>query len=188
MTEKVDANQIKKGMKLELDDSPFNVTNVELVKPGKGQSFTRTKLKNLRSGFVVERTFKSNESVPLADVEEVQMNMLYRDSDSVVFINDQTFDQVSIHNSIIGDSNVWLMENQSYSITFYKGDAVDFSPPTFLEMVITETAPGERGDTSGRVLKSAKTETGANIFVPIFIQEGEKVKVDTRTGEYVSRA
>lgn len=184
----VDAGQIKKGMKLEVDGVPYLVVNVELVKPGKGQAFTRTKLKNYKSAQVMEKTFKSNESVPEADVEEAQMRMLYTDADGAVFMDDKTFEQVTIPNSIIGDNARWLMEEQLYSIIFYKGQVIDFSPPTFLEMVVTETAPGERGDTSGRVLKPAKTETGAQIGVPIFIQEGEKIRVDTRTGDYVSRA
>lgn len=184
----VDAGQIKKGMKLEIDNVPYLVVNVELVKPGKGQAFTRTKLKNFKTGQVMERTFKSNESVPEADIEEASMRMLYTDADGAVFMDDKTFDQVTIPNSIIGENDKWLMEEQLYTIVFYQGQVIDFSPPTFLEMVITETAPGERGDTSGRVLKPAKTQTGATIQVPIFIGEGEKIKVDTRTGEYVSRA
>lgn len=184
----VDFNQIKKGMKVEIEGAPYVVTLVELVKPGKGQAFTRTKLKNLKTGFVVEKTFKSHDKIDLADVEELQMRLLYKEQTGAVFMDDHTFEQITIPLTLIGQSEVWLMEEHIYNIIFYKGEPVDFTPPTFLEMVITETAPGERGDTTGRVLKPAKTETGANIQVPIFIQEGEKIKVDTRTGEYVSRA
>jgi len=181
-------NQIKKGMKVEIDGAPYNVTLVELVKPGKGQAFTRTKLKNLKTGFMTEKTFKSNDKIQLADVEETKMRMLYQDVDGAVFMDDQSFEQITIPLSLIGENKVWLMEEQLYDLVIYKGEPVDLTPPNFLEMTITETAPGERGDTSGKVLKPATTETGAVVQVPIFIQEGEKIKVDTRTGEYSSRA
>ncbi|MBS0586278.1 MAG: elongation factor P [Verrucomicrobia bacterium] len=183
----VDAGDIRKGMKLEIDGVPYNVVQVDLVKPGKGQAFTRTRIKNLKTGLVIEKTFKSNESVGEADVREANMRLLYKETDGAVFMDDESFEQVTIPMSLIGDNFVWLMDEMIYRVVFYKGDAVDFIPPTFLEMTIVETAPGERGNTSGRVLKAAKTHTGAEIQVPIFIDEGEKVKVDTRTGEYVSR-
>ena len=183
----IESGQIRKGMKVELDNNPYNVVSVDLVKPGKGQAFTRTRLKNLKTGSQVEKTFKSNEKVSLADVEEMKMRLLFKDADGATFMNDDTFDQIMIPMSLIADQEVWLMEELLYGIVFYKGEAVDFTPPTFMEMTITETAPGSRGDTSGRVLKPAKTETGAEISVPIFIAEGEKIKIDTRTGEYVSR-
>lgn len=183
----IESGHIRKGMKIELDNNPYNVVLVELVKPGKGQAFTRTRLKNLRTGTVVDRTFKSNEKVGLADVEELKMRLLYKDADGATFMDDTTFEQLTIPMSLIGDQEVWLMEELLYDIVFYKGEAVDFSPPTFMELTIIETAPGLRGDTSGRVLKPAKTETGAVVSVPIFIEEGEKIKVDTRTSEYVSR-
>jgi elongation factor P len=115
------------------------------------------------------------------------MRLLYKDSDGATFMDDNSFEQITIPMNLIGDQEVWLMEEQLYGIVFYKGEAVDFTPPTFMELLITETAPGARGDSSGRVLKPAKTETGAEIQVPIFIEEGEKIKVDTRTSEYVSR-
>ena len=184
----VDANQVKKGMKIEIDNSPYNIVHFEYVKPGKGQSFTRVKLKNLKSGSVVEKTYKSHEKLDLADVEETEMRLLYKEADAAVFMDDISFEQVSIQLSVIGDDDVWLMEGQIYGIVFYKGEAVGFTPPTFMEMVVTETMPGDRGNTaSGRVLKPAVTETGAQIQVPIFVTEGEKIKVDTRTGEYISR-
>lgn len=184
----IDFNQLKKGLKVEIEGAPYVITLVEIVKPGKGQAFTRTKLKNLKTGFVVEKTFKSHDKIEIADVEEMQMRLLYKEQNEAVFMDDATFEQVSIPLSMIGENEVWLMEEKLYGIIFYKGEPVDFTPPTFLEMIITETAPGERGDTTGRVLKPATTETGAVVQVPIFIQEGEKIKVDTRTGEYVSRA
>jgi elongation factor P len=175
-------------MKVEVDREPYLVIANEFVKPGKGQAFNRIKLKNMVNGRVVERTYKSGEKLDLADVEEAAMRFLYKDGDDAVFMDEKTFDQVTIGPDLIGDKARWLMEETVYHIVFYKGAPIEVVPPTFLEMVITETAPGVRGDTSGRVLKPAKTETGAEIQVPIFIDEGEKVKVDTRTGEYVSRA
>ncbi|HEX2583434.1 MAG TPA: elongation factor P, partial [Chlamydiales bacterium] len=155
--------------------------------PGKGNAFNRIKMKNIKSGRVVERTYKSGEKLDLADIEENQMRFLYKDAEGAVFMDEKTYDQVTINNDIIGSIHHWLMEEVIYQVIFYKGEVIEVIPPTFLEMVITETSPGVRGDTSGRVLKPAKTETGATIQVPIFIEEGEKVKVDTRTGEYASR-
>ncbi len=183
----IESGQVRKGMKVEIDNNPYNVVSVDLVKPGKGQAFTRTRLKNLKTGSQMEKTFKSNEKIALADVEEMKMRLLFKDGDGATFMDDATFDQIMIPMSLIGEQHVWLMEELLYGIVFYKGEAVDFTPPTFMDMLIIETAPGARGDSSGRVLKPAKTETGAEIQVPIFISEGEKIKVDTRTSEYVSR-
>lgn len=183
----VATNEFKQGLKVEVDGEPYTIVSNEFVKPGKGQPFNRVKLKHLKTGRVVERTFKSGEKLDLADVEEKKMRMLYKESDSIVFMDDQTFDQIHISNSLIGEKEQWLMEEILYDIIFYKGSPIDINPPTFMEMKITETAVGLRGDTSGRVLKPALTESGAKIQVPIFVNEGDKIKVDTRTGEYVSR-
>jgi elongation factor P len=172
---------------VEVEGEPYTVVGNEFVKPGKGQPFNRIKLKHLLTGRVVEKTFKSGEKVDEADVEEKKMRMLYKESDGVVFMDDESFEQLSVSNTIMQDRQQWLMEEVVYSIVFYKGQPIEVIPPTFMEMKITETAPGLRGDTSGRVLKPAMTESGAKIQVPIFIEEGEKIKVDTRTGEYVSR-
>lgn len=184
----VSTNEFKGGIKIEVDGEPYTIVSAEFVKPGKGQAFTRTKLKHLISGRVIERTFKSGEKFELSDVEEKKMRLLYKEQEQAVFMDDISFDQLEIPLSIIADKEKWLKEDQLYDIVFYKGNAVDFSPPTFMELVITETAPGVRGDTaSGRVLKPATLETGAKVQVPIFVEEGEKIKVDTRTGDYVSR-
>ena len=178
---------VRPGYKIEVEGEPYNVVSNEFVKPGKGQPFNRIKLKHLKTARVVEKTFKSGEKVDAADVEENKMRLLYKEADDAVFMDDKTFDQINVSLSLIGDNEKWLMEETLYDIVFYKGQPIDVQPPTFMEMKITETAPGIRGDTSGRVLKPAMTETGAKIQVPIFIEEGEKIKVDTRTGEYVSR-
>ena len=171
-----------------MDREPYTLVNVEFVKPGKGQAFTRVKMKHLTSGRVVEKTFKSGEKLDIADVEESKMRLLYTEQEDAVFMDDNTFDQVHIPITVLGDDSKWLQDDLLYDIIFYKGEAVAVTPPTFLEVEVTETEPGARGDTSsGRVLKPAIVETGAKVQVPIFIDQGEKIKVDTRTAEYVSR-
>ena len=183
----VSTNDIRPGMKVEVEKNPYLIIAIEFVKPGKGQAFNRIKMKNMITGRVVESTYKSGEKLDMADIEEAKMRFVYKEQDAVVFMDEKTFDQISISNELIGNNMQWLMEETVYDVVFYKGNVIELLPPTFMEMVITETAPGIRGDTSGRVLKPATTETGAKIQVPIFIEEGQKVKVDTRTGEYVSR-
>ena len=183
----VSTNEFKSGLKVEIDREPYIMISNEFVKPGKGQPFNRVKLKHLLTGRVVERTFRSGEKLDVADVEEAKMRLLYQEGEDYVFMDEKTYDQHTVSGSVVGDKAQWCMEDVEYDIVFYKGNVIDVIPPTFMEMTITETAPGLRGDSSGRVLKPAVIETGAKIQVPIFINEGEKVKVDTRTGEYVSR-
>ncbi len=183
----VSTNEFKQGIKIEVDGEPYTIITNEFVKPGKGQPFNRVRIKHLKSGKTIERTFKSGDRVEIADVLETRMRMLYKEADAVVFMDDVSFEQMTIPLSVIGSVDQWLMDEISYVIIIYKGEPIEVQPPTFMEMKITETAPGIRGDSSGRVLKPALTETGAKIQVPIFIDEGEKIKVDTRTGEYVSR-
>lgn len=184
----VTTNDIRVGMKVEVEKEPYLILINEFVKPGKGQAFNRIKMKNMINSRVIERTFKSGEKLDLADVEERQMRFVYKEADAAVFMDEKTFDQISIANDVIGDNQQWLMEETVFQVVFYKGAVIEITPPTFMEMLITETSPGVRGDTSGRVLKPAITETGAKIQIPIFVEEGEKIKIDTRTCEYVSRA
>ena len=184
----VEAGSIKKGMKLEIDSNPYNVIIADIVKPGKGQAFTRTKLKNLRTGQQLEKTFKSNEKIAIADVEDIVMRLIFTDEEGATFMHDDTFEQVSIPFTLIGQDKIWLKEQILYAIILYKGEVVGFEPPNFMELLISQTMPGEKGNTaSGKVTKPATLETGAEIAVPIFIAEGEKIRVDTRTSEYVSR-
>ena len=184
----VSTNEIKIGMKVEVDKEPYMIIANEFVKPGKGQAFNRIKMKNMKSARVIEKTYKSGEKIDLADVEEAEMRFLYKESDGAVFMDEKTFDQITINDELIGSNRQWLMEETVFHVVFYKGEPIEIVPPTFMEMIITETPPGVRGDTaSGRVLKPATTQTGAKIQVPIFVEEGEKVRVDTRTCEYVSR-
>lgn len=183
----VSTNEFKAGLKVEIEGEPYLLVHNEFVKPGKGQPFNRVKLKHLKTGRVIERTYKSGERVPLADIEEMKMRMLYREPDGIVLMDEKTYEQHIIPLSIIGENEPWFMEEVEYGVVFYKGEVIDVIPPIFMEMTIRETAPGLRGDTSGRVLKAAITETGAKVQIPIFIEQGEKIKIDTRTGEYVSR-
>lgn len=181
-------NEIRGGHKVEVEGQPYDVISNEFVKPGKGQSFNRIRLKNLLTGRTIERTFKSGEKLDEADVSETSMRMLYKESDGVVFMDDKTFDQLKIALDQIGDNEKWLKEDTLYDIVFYKGTPITVEPPTFMELKIVESAPGVRGDTaSGRVTKPAILETGAEIKVPIFVDQDEVIKVDTRTGEYVGR-
>ena len=184
----VSTNELRVGMKVEVDKEPYLVIINEFVKPGKGQAFNRIKIKNLMTGRVVERTYKSGDKLDLADIEEAEVRYLYKDPHGAVFMDEKTFDQITISKEMIGDNEQWLKEETVYHIIIYKGTPIELMPPTFMELTIVDTAPGVRGDTaSGRVLKPAVLETGAKIQVPIFVDEGEKVKVDTRTCEYVSR-
>jgi len=181
-------NEIRPGFKVEVEGQPYFVTGNEFVKPGKGQAFNRIRLKHLLTGRVVEKTFKSGEKLELADVNETEMRLLYTEQDGAVFMDDNSFEQVTIPFNSIGDNKRWLKEDLLFGVIFYNGQPVNIDPPTFIELKITETAPGVRGDTaSGRVMKPAILETGTEVQVPIFVNEGEVVRIDTRTGEYASR-
>jgi len=188
MAQQVSTNEIRGGYKVEVEGQPYIVVSNEFVKPGKGQAFNRIKLKHLMTSRVVEKTFKSGEKLDVANIEEMTMRMLYKEPDGVVFMDESNYEQHKLPLDSIGDVIQWLKEDLTYDIIFYNGQPVSLEPPTFLELKITETAPGVRGDTaSGRVMKPATLETGAKIQVPIFVEEGEVIKVDTRTGDYVSR-
>ena len=184
----ISTNEFKVGFKVELDGEPYTIVNTEFVKPGKGQPFVRVKLKHLLTGRVIERTFKSGEKIGLADVIENKMRMLYKDTENIVFMDDTSYEQLSVSLSTIQEKEAWLMEEIVYTIILYKGQPIDVVPPTFMEMEIVETTPAVRGDTaSGRVLKDAWTQTKAKVQVPLFVNVGDRIKIDTRTGEYVSR-
>lgn len=188
MAQQTSTNEIRGGFKVEVEGQPYTIISNEFVKPGKGQAFNRIKMKHLLTGRVIERTFKSGDKIDIADVAEEQMRMLYKEADGFVFMDEKTFEQITIPFENIGDTVQWLLDDQLYEIIFYNGAPVNVEPPTFMEMKITDTSPGVRGDTaSGRVMKPAILESGAKIQVPIFVEQGEKIKVDTRTGEYVSR-
>jgi len=161
--------------------------DVEFVKPGKGQAFTRVKFRNLTTGRVLEKTFKSGESVPAADVLDTEMQYLYSDGEHWYFMDPDSYEQHQADAAAMGDAAKWLKEEVQCSVTLYNNNIIQVTPPMFVELEVVETEPGIRGDTAGTGGKTAKLETGAVVRVPLFILEGEKLKLDTRTGEYVSR-
>lgn len=181
-------NQFKSGLKLIIDGDPYNIVENEFVKPGKGQAFNRVKLRNLKDGRVIERTYKSGESVEGADVMEADVQYLYNDGEFWHFMDQQSYEQHAADANAVQDVKLWLKEQDMYTLTLWNGAPISIEPPNFVILTVTETDPGVRGDTSGGGIKPATLETGAVVRVPLFIQQGESIKVDTRSGEYVSRA
>jgi len=180
-------NDVKNGMKIIVDGYPSTIVDTEYVKPGKGQAFTRVKYRNLKSGRTVELTMKSTDSLEAADVMDTDLEYLYSDGEFWHFMNPESHDQIAADKAAMGDAAQWLKGNESCIVTLWNGAPLVVTAPTFVELEIVETDPGVRGDTSGGGGKPAKLETGAVVRVPLFVQQGEKIKVDTRTGEYVSR-
>ncbi len=180
-------NQFKAGLKIMLDNDPCSIIENEFVKPGKGQAFSRVKIRNLRSGRVIERTFKSGESLEAADVIELEMQYLYCDGEFWHFMEPDTFEQHSCGENALGEDAKWLKEQDTCIVTLWNGEPLAVSPPNFVELTVMETDPGLKGDTSGGGGKPATLETGAVVRVPLFVQIDEIIKVDTRTGDYVSR-
>jgi elongation factor P len=182
-----DTSDIRKGLKMMVDGQPYTVVEFQFVKPGKGAAFTRTKIKNLLTGAVLERNFRSGEKFEPANVEIKSMQYLYKEADSFVFMDTSTYDQVSIPDTTIGDDSDFMPENIVVEVLFYEGRAVGVTLPNFIEQAIVETEPGLKGDTSTNTTKPAKISTGATVNVPLFIGVGDVVKIDTRTGEYLER-
>ncbi|MEM7208232.1 MAG: elongation factor P [Pseudomonadota bacterium] len=180
-------SEFKGGLKIMLDGDPCSIIDNEFVKPGKGQAFNRVKIRNLKTGRVVERTFKSGDSVEAADVMDTAMQYLYTDGEFWHFMDPVSFEQIAAGESAVGDSAKWLKEQDTCEVTLWNGDPLIVTPPNFVEMKIVQTDPGLRGDTAQGGNKPAKLETGAVVKVPLFIEEGEVIRADTRTGEYVSR-
>ncbi len=183
----VDTSNFKNGLKLEMDGEPFVMTYFQHVKPGKGGAFVRTKMKNLRTGRMLDKTFRSGEKVQEADVEDRKMQYLYQDGDSLVFMDNESFEQMSIPIEQVGDAVKFLKENAEVGVVLYKGAPINIDLPQFVIAEITQTDPGLKGDTASGATKPATLETGAVVQVPLFIKEGESVRVDTRTGQYVER-
>jgi elongation factor P len=181
-------NEFKSGLKVMLDGDPASIVENEFVKPGKGQAFNRVKIRNLKTGRVIERTFKSGDTIEAADVMDVEMQYLYNDGEFWHFMQPESFEQVQADKSTVGGAAQWLKEQDVCLVTLWNGSPISIEPPHTVILTIVETDPGVRGDTSGGGGKPAKLETGATVRVPLFVQQGERVKVNTRTGEYVSRA
>lgn len=180
-------NDFKNGMKIMVDDYPCNILDCEFVKPGKGQAFTRVKIRNLKTGRVVERTYKANETFQSADVVDVEMQFLYSDGNHWHFMIPDNFEQYAIGEAAMEEAVKWVKEQDICMVTLWNNEPILVVPPNFVNLAITETDPGVRGDTSGGGGKPATLETGAVVRVPLFVQTGELIKVDTRKGEYISR-
>jgi len=181
-------NELKNGLKLMIENFPCSIVELEFVKPGKGQAFTRMKIRNLKTSRVVEKTYKAGETFESADVVDMEMQYLYNDGSVYHFMVSDTFEQYSVNADILGDTAKWLKEQDICIVTLWNNEPIQITPPNFVTLTIVETDPGVRGDTSGGGGKPATLETGAVVRVPLFVQTGEIIKVDTRTGEYVSRA
>ena len=180
-------NDVKSGLKIIVDGDPYAIVDADFVKPGKGQAFTRVRIRNLRNGRVVEKTLKANETVEGADVVDSDMQYLYSDGEFWHFMQPESFEQHTIDKVALGSAAQWLKGEEVCIVTLWNGAPLTVTPPNFVELTIVETDPGMRGDTSGGGGKPAKLETGAVVRVPLFVGQGEVIKVDTRTGEYVGR-
>ena len=181
-------NEFKSGLKILIDGDPYSIVDNEMVKPGKGQAFNRVKIRNLKTGRVVERTWKSGDSVEVADVVDADMQYLYSDGEFWTFMLPDTFEQYTAGKSAMGDAAQWLKDGVECIVTLWNGQPLTVTPPAHVELKIVKTDPGVRGDTVTGGQKPAKLETGAVVRVPLFISEGEVIRVDTRSGEYISRA
>ena len=179
-------SDFRNGLKILLDEIPYEITYFQHVKPGKGGAFVRTKLRNLKNGSVVEKTFRSSEKVGVPDISDVDMQFLYAD-DSFHFMNTETYDQIAIPTDVVGDRALYLKENTVVRILLFNGEVISIELPSFVELEVTECEPGVKGDTVSGASKPAKLETGASVQVPLFINQGDVLKIDTRTSTYVER-
>ena len=180
-------NEFRSGLKLLIDGDPYTIVENDIVKPGKGQAFNRIKIRNLKTGRVVDRTYKSGESVEAADVVEYEMQYLYNDGEQWHFMDPQSYEQYAAGGSAVEDAKAWLKEEDICNVTLWNSEPLLVEPPNFAELLIVETDPGLKGDTAQGGVKPAKLETGATVRVPLFVEQGEVIRVNTRTGEYVSR-
>ena len=180
-------NEFRSGLKIMIDGEPCAIIENEFVKPGKGQAFNRVRIRNLKTGRVLDKTFKSGESVDAADVVDTEMQFLYADGEFWHFMDPDNYEQAAADANAVGDAHQWLKAQANCEVTLYNGAPISITPPNFVELEITETDPGLRGDTAQGGTKPATLETGAVVKVPLFVEVGEVVKVDTRTGEYLSR-
>jgi elongation factor P len=180
--------EFRRGLKIEIEGKPFVIVEFQHVKPGKGGAFVRTKLKNLETGQVLEQTFRSGAKVGKPDLEEKYMQYLYQEGDQYVFMDTQTYDQDFIHQDFLADAVPFLQPNVEATVLFHQGRPIGVDLPTSVVLEVTETEPGVKGDTATGATKAATLETGHVVQVPLFINEGESLKIDTRTGEYIERA
>ncbi|MCD7954923.1 MAG: elongation factor P [Lachnospiraceae bacterium] len=181
------AGDFKNGITIEMDGNIYQIIEFQHVKPGKGAAFVRTKLKNIISGGVVEKSFRPTEKFPTARIDRVEMQYLYADGDLFYFMNTETYDQIGLNKDTIGDALKFVKENELVKICSHNGNVFAVEPPLFVELEVTETEPGLKGDTATGASKPATVETGAVVYVPLFVNTGDRLKIDTRTGEYLSR-
>ena len=183
----VSAGDFRNGLTVEIDNNVFQIIEFQHVKPGKGAAFVRTKLRNIKNGGVVERTFRPTEKYPQAHIDRSDMQYLYSDGDLYNFMNVETYDQIALNVEAIGDSLKFVKENDMVKMLSHNGNIFAIEPSLFVELVITDTEPGFKGDTATGATKPAVVETGATVYVPLFVEEGDKISIDTRTGEYMKR-
>jgi len=183
----ISTNDFKTGMTLELDNVLFNVVEFQHVKPGKGGAFVRTKLKNVRTGAVIDRTFRADEKVSLATIDKREMQFLYRESDEYVFMDTESYDQLHVRPAALGNAAGYLVESANAVLAMYEGEIIGVDIPASVELTVTETEPGIQGDRVSGARKPATLETGITVQVPLFVNVGDRVKVDTRTGDYLTR-
>ncbi len=184
----ISAGDFRNGVTFEMDGNVYQIIEFQHVKPGKGAAFVRTKIKNVITGGVVEKTFNPTEKMPKAHIERKNMQYLYNDGELYYFMDPESFEQIPLNAETLGDALKFVKENDEVLILSFKGNVFGVEPPNFVELEVTETEPGVKGDTATNVVKPATLETGATINVPLFINTGDKIKVDTRTGSYMSRA
>ncbi len=184
----ISAGDFRNGATFEMDGSVYSIIEFQHVKPGKGAAFVRTKIRNVITGAVTERTFNPNDKFPTAYIDRKEMQYLYNDGDLYYFMDPESFEQIPVSKDILGDNFKFVKENMNCKILSYKGKPFGVEPPNFVELTVTKTDPGFKGDTATNATKPATVETGAEIKVPLFINEGEKIRIDTRTGEYMERA
>ena len=183
----ISAGDFRNGITIEMDNGIYQIIEFQHVKPGKGAAFVRTKLKNIKSGGVVEKTFRPTEKCPQARIDRKEMQYLYSDGDMFNFMDVETYDQISLTKDEIGDSLKFVKENEMVKMLSHNGSVFAIEPPLFVELEVTETEPGFKGDTATGASKPATVETGATVSVPLFVEIGDKIKIDTRTSEYLSR-
>ncbi len=183
----ISAGEFRNGITIELEGNVYQIIEFQHVKPGKGAAFVRTKLKNIKSGGVVEKTFRPTEKCDTARIDRKDMQYLYADGDLYYFMDVETYDQVALDSATIGDTLKFVKENEMVKMCSHNGSVYAVEPPLFVELEITETEPGFKGDTATGATKPATVETGATVAVPLFVNQGDKIKIDTRTGEYLSR-
>ncbi len=183
----ISAGDFRNGVTLEIDGNVVQILEFQHVKPGKGAAFVRTKLKNVINGGVVEKTFRPTEKFPAARIDREDMQYLYNDGDLFYFMNSETYEQIGINKDTIGDALKFVKENEVCKVCSYNGNVFAVEAPLFVELEITDTEPGFKGDTAQGATKPATVETGAQVNVPLFVEQGDKIKIDTRTGEYLSR-